>query len=161
MAATNPGDGSRAYRPYLESRRTTFVSHPSSQGLKPVSRLRGTAPKNKGLVKGLLRLLDTVIDVFAVGHFVPLDGVLFADFVAVSGKGGIPDAIGINNAGELPLSPLGLSFFNGAHSLYSDELMPVGIAGYVRFWRRRLYEAVRVLVHQRRHFQAEPAKFEA
>src|SRR5205809_4654512 len=44
MAATNPGDGSRAYRPYLESRRTTFVSRPSSQGLKPVSRLRGTAP---------------------------------------------------------------------------------------------------------------------
>src|SRR5437773_9208831 len=44
MAATNPGDGSRAHRPYLESRRTTFVSRPSSQGLKPVSRLRGTAP---------------------------------------------------------------------------------------------------------------------
>src|SRR5439155_19920811 len=45
MAATNPGDGSRAHRPYLESRRTTFVSRPSSQGLKPVSRLRGTAPE--------------------------------------------------------------------------------------------------------------------
>ena len=28
-----------------ESRRTTFVSRPSSQGLKPFSRLRGTAPK--------------------------------------------------------------------------------------------------------------------
>src|SRR5438046_8579699 len=45
MAATNPGDGSRAHRPYLESRRTTVVSRPSSQGLKPVSRLRGTAPE--------------------------------------------------------------------------------------------------------------------
>src|SRR4029450_548288 len=45
MAAANSGDGSRAHRPYLESRRTTFVSCPSSQGLKPVSRLRGTAPK--------------------------------------------------------------------------------------------------------------------
>src|SRR5947207_15150714 len=44
MAATNPGDGSRAHRPDLESRRTTFVSRPSSQGLEPVSRLRGTAP---------------------------------------------------------------------------------------------------------------------
>src|SRR2546421_11422773 len=49
MAATNPGDGSRAHRPYLESRRTTVVSRPSSQGLKPVSRLRGTAPKNASL----------------------------------------------------------------------------------------------------------------
>ena len=47
MAATNPGDGSRAHRPYLESRRTTFVSRPSSQGLKPVSRLRGTAPDKR------------------------------------------------------------------------------------------------------------------
>src|SRR4029453_3616099 len=45
MAATNPGDGSRAHRPYLESRRTTVVSRASSQGLEPVSRLRGTAPK--------------------------------------------------------------------------------------------------------------------
>src|SRR5207249_1481969 len=49
MAATNPGDGSRAHRPYLESRRTTFVSRPSSQGLKPVSRLRGTAPHFEAL----------------------------------------------------------------------------------------------------------------
>src|SRR6266516_2302682 len=45
MAATNSGDGSRTHRPYLGSRRTTFVSRPSSQGLKPVSRLRGTAPR--------------------------------------------------------------------------------------------------------------------
>src|SRR5205823_13005060 len=45
MAATHPGDGSRAHRPYLESRRTPFVSRPSSQGLESVSRLRGTAPK--------------------------------------------------------------------------------------------------------------------
>src|SRR5215510_13483947 len=45
MAATNPGDGSRAHRPYLESRSTPFVSRPSSQGLEPVSRLRGTAPQ--------------------------------------------------------------------------------------------------------------------
>src|SRR2546430_11856764 len=44
MAATKPGDGRRAHRPYLESRRTPFVSRPSSQGLKPVSRLRGTVP---------------------------------------------------------------------------------------------------------------------
>src|SRR5438132_10880887 len=44
MAATHPGDGSRAHRPYLESRRTPFVSRPSSQGLESVSRLRGTAP---------------------------------------------------------------------------------------------------------------------
>src|SRR2546428_10454273 len=44
MAATNPGDGNRAHRSYLESRRTPFVLRPSSQGLEPVSRLRGTAP---------------------------------------------------------------------------------------------------------------------
>ena len=44
MAATNHGDGRRDHRPYLGSRRTPFVSRPSSQGLKPVSRLRGTAP---------------------------------------------------------------------------------------------------------------------
>src|SRR2546430_2687829 len=47
MAATQPSDGRRAHRPYLESRRTTFVSRPSFQGLKPVSRLRGTAPRRE------------------------------------------------------------------------------------------------------------------
>src|SRR5438309_184797 len=51
MAATHPGDGSRAHRPYLESRRTPFVSRPSSQGLESVSRLRGTAPKKPPLQK--------------------------------------------------------------------------------------------------------------
>src|SRR5215204_4183198 len=44
MAATNSSDGSRVDRPCLESGRTTFISRLSFRGLKPVSRLRGTAP---------------------------------------------------------------------------------------------------------------------
>src|SRR5438128_5478568 len=62
MAATNPGDGSRAHRPYLESRRTTFVSRPSSQGLKPVSRLRGTAPIIMGIeLRGIVSPVLVVV----------------------------------------------------------------------------------------------------
>jgi hypothetical protein len=61
MAAANPGDGSRTHRPYLESRRTTFVSRPSSQGLEPVSRLRGTAPRYRTVPKLTLCATDRCV----------------------------------------------------------------------------------------------------
>src|SRR5262249_14623021 len=65
MAATKPGDGRRAHRPYLESRRTPFVSRPSSQGLKPISRLRGTAPKVEPAREYLLVPTDELDDMQA------------------------------------------------------------------------------------------------